>query len=175
MNTLDKKSREFTEVYSDYYPIVYCTVYSKIRNPDDTHDICQEVFIRFYEKFNEVQTPRKWLLGTLRYVILEHLRKKGGTDTDIESVYNDVSLTFVNGFRDSRIIIEEALEDMDIFGNEKNKLLFDMIALYNFTYRETARQLGITERQVRYQYSIVMRRLIEHFKTKGIADLEDIL
>ncbi|HON77212.1 MAG TPA: sigma-70 family RNA polymerase sigma factor [Spirochaetota bacterium] len=175
MNSLDKKTREFTEVYSDYYPIVYCTVYSKIGNPDDTHDICQEVFIRFYEKFSEVQTPRKWLLGTLRYVILEHLRKKGGTDTDIDMVYNDVSLSFVNGFRDTRIIIEEALEDIEIFGSEKNKLLFDMIAIYNFTYRETGRQLGMTERQVRYQYSIVMKRLIEYFKTKGVADLEDLL
>ena len=41
---------------------------------------------------------------------------------DIDNIFNDAALTFVNGFRDMRIIVEEALEDVDIFKDENEKV-----------------------------------------------------
>jgi RNA polymerase sigma factor (sigma-70 family) len=175
MTQIDKRTRIFTEVYSDYYPLVYSIVYSKVGNVDDVKDICQEVFIRLYNKFEDVENPRKWLLATLRYVVLEYYRKKDYKEFDVNEVPNASSLSFINGFRDTRILIEDALEDMKNFKNEKEKILFDLIAIYNYTYRETGEYLGLTERQVRYKYGLIVKRLVQYFKKKGIKNLEDLL
>jgi RNA polymerase sigma factor (sigma-70 family) len=171
----DRKAGRFTEIYSDYYSLVYSTVFSKVSNEDDVEDLCQEIFSRFYEKFDQVENPRKWLLGTLRYVILEHYRRKTGKEVNIEDVFDDINLTFVNGFRDSRLMIEEALENIGNYESEKDKLIFDLISIYNFTYREVGDHLGLTERQVRYKYSLTTKNLLDFFKKRGISHLEDLL
>jgi RNA polymerase sigma factor (sigma-70 family) len=175
MTLFEKRTRIFTEVYSDYYPLVYSIVYSKVGNVDDAKDICQEVFIRLYNKFEDIKNPRKWLLVTLRYVVLEYYRKKDYKEMDIENILNDTLLTFVNGFRDTRILIEDAIEDMKNFKDEKEKILFDLIAIYKYTYKETGKYLGLTERQVRYKYSLIVKRLVQYFNRKGIKNLEDLL
>ncbi|MCP4130225.1 MAG: sigma-70 family RNA polymerase sigma factor [bacterium] len=175
MKKLDTRSKDFTEAYSNYYPLVFSTINTKINDIDTVKDLSQEVFIRFYEKYDEVENHRKWLLGTLRYVVLEHYKRKGSRDLDIEDVFEDLSLTFVNGFKDTRVIIEEALEDTNNFEDEKEKILFDLIAVHNYTYKETGENLGLPERHVRYKYGLIVKRLVAYFNKRGIKSLEDIL
>jgi RNA polymerase sigma factor (sigma-70 family) len=171
----DKKTRKFTEVYSDLYPLVYSVVHMKVSNTDDVEDICQEIFFRFHEKFDEIENPRKWLLGTLKYVVYEHYRKKYRKDICMEDVFEDMNLAFVNGFRDTRIIIEEALNDMDNFGDEKERILFELISIYNYSHKQAGEALGYTRRQVRYRYETTAGRLISYLREKGIHNLEDLL
>ena len=175
MPLIDKKTRSFTEVYSNYYPLVFSSVYAKINNVDDVKDICQEVFIRYYDKFEGIESPRKWLLGTLRYVVLEFYRRKGTRDITIGELFDDIGMTYVNGFRDTRIIIQEALEDISNFENEREKILFDLIAVDNYTYKETGEILGLTEHKVRYRYGLIVNRILDYLSKKGIKGLEDLL
>jgi RNA polymerase sigma factor (sigma-70 family) len=174
MARLDRKTRGFTEAYNDYYPLVFSTVYSKTGHPDDSKDIAQEVFMRLFENFTEVENIRKWLYGTLRNVIFEHFRKKKN-DSDIDSILNDASMAYVNGFRESRMIIQQTLDDMNNFNDEKEKTLFDLISIHNFTYQETGAHLGMSERQVRYKYGVISNRIIQHLEKKGIKSLEELL
>jgi RNA polymerase sigma-70 factor, ECF subfamily len=175
ISLLEKKASDYTEIYSSYYALIYSVVLTRVNNHDETEDICQEVFIRLYEKFHEINNYRKWLYGTLRNTVLEHFRKKYHDEVSIEDVFKDISITFVNGFRDTRIIIEEALDSMDNFENDSERIIFDLIAIRNFTYNETARELGLTERQVRYRYGLITERIIKYLKGKGIKSLEELL
>lgn len=175
MLSLDKKTRDFTEVYTDYFTYVYSAVYSRLGNAHDAQDICQEVFIRFYDKYEEVENPRKWLLGAIRNVLLEFYRRKSGKEHAAGDLFDDVSLTFVNGFRDTRLLIEEAIENMDNFKTKNDKIVFDLIAMNNYTYKEAGKTLGLTVRQVRYQYSQTVNRIIHYFKEKGINSLDELL
>lgn len=165
----------YTEAHNDYYPLVFSTIYTKVENVDDARDICQEVFIKLYEKFDEVENPRKWLYGALRLAVLEYYRRKHGRDVDIDEVFNDVSMTFVNGFRDSRIVIAEALEDSEVFRDELDRSLFDHIAIYNFSYSQTGKELGLTKRQVEYKYTRLVEKITDHLKKKGITHIEELL
>lgn len=70
---------------------------------------------------------------------------------DIDDVFNDVSLTFVNGFRDVRIIIAEAMESDANFMDDMEWALFDMIAVSNMSYPEARKQLGLAVRHVEYR------------------------
>ena len=175
LKLIEERSQNFTEIYSDHYPVVHGIVYSKIGSIDDTNDIAQEVFIRFFEKFDEVENPRKWLYGTIRNVVLEFYKKRYKKDIDIDTVFDDNGLAYVNGFRDTRLMIQEAIENMDNFKDEREKTLFDLIAVHNFTYKEAGAQVGMTVRQVKYRYNLIVDRLTKYFNKKGIKSLEDLL
>jgi RNA polymerase sigma factor (sigma-70 family) len=173
-NTSLQKSM-FTEAYNRYYASIFSVIYSRTRNADDTSDLCQEVFTRFFEKFETVENHRKWLFGTMRNVLLEYYRRKYGKDVDVDEVFNDISVTFVNGFRDTRLLIEEVLACGENYEDETDMILFDLIALYGFTYHEAGTQLGISQRQARYRYGIIVKRIVDLFRKKGIHSLEELL
>lgn len=170
-----KKRDAFTEVHADYYPLVFSTVYTKVGNLDDAQDICQEVFIKLYEKFEEVENPRKWLYGALRLAVLEYFRKKRGGDVNIDEVMDGVGMTFVNGFRDSRIIIREILDDANLFADELDRAVFELVAYSNFSYSEAGRELGLSKRQVEYRYVKLAERILDELKKRGVKHIEDLL
>ena len=78
----------FSEQYDSFYPLVFSIVLSKVTNYHDTEDICQEVFLRFYRKMNEVETPRKWLLGCMRIVILDYYKERRHTELDVDALFD---------------------------------------------------------------------------------------
>jgi len=176
MTQSNERLNKFTEAYNMYYPLIFSTVYTKINDIDDVKDICQEIFIQCFNKFDEIENVRKWLYGAIRFEILNFYKKNRRENINIEDLISDISLSFVNGFRDVRIIIDEALENKDIFSDEQEKVLFDLIAIHNFSYNKTAAQLDLTERQVKYKYGLIARRFEDYLKSvKGIQSLEDLL
>ena len=170
------KNKEYTEVYNDYYPLISSIAYSKMGNFDEASDITQEVFIALYEKFEEVENIRNWLYGTLRFKIINHYKKnKMRENVNIDDIDDVDAIAFINGFKDLRIILQEILESDEIFEEEKDRILFELIATHYYTYEEAAKQLDLTPRQVRYKYGILVKRILECFKKKGINNVEDLL
>jgi len=175
---LSKKEREFRKCYSDFYPMILNALHYRVGNREDAEDICHEIFVSFYRKFDEVREPRKWLIGAMKYCISNYYRKRSGADgesVDIHDLEDDVHLAFENGFRDIRIIIHDAIEDSGNYRDEKERILFDLIALNHYTYEQAARHLGLTTRQAVYKYGQVSRRILDHLKERGISRIEDLL
>jgi len=75
MVSVDAKTNGFAELYNLYFPLIYSVIYGKLRNPDATEDVCQEIFIRFLENFEKIENHRAWLYGTMKNVICEYVRK----------------------------------------------------------------------------------------------------
>ncbi len=178
METTDVSSRkikEYSKDYADYYPIVFSTIYGKVNNRDEAEDICQEVFMIYFQKYTDIENPRAWLYGTMTNVIKKYYNRKGKTETDIADMLDDVAMSFVNGFKDLRIMIEEAMTDLRNFDNEQDKMLFELIAVHNFSYRKAAKVMGYTFEQVRYRYKQSVEKLTEYFKNRGINSLEELL
>ena len=171
----DKKTLDFTKIYNEYYGIVFSVAYHRMGNIDAAKDVCQEVFTRFFMKMDEVENARRWLLSALKLVMLEHFRKNGAGTADIDDIGDDINFSFVNGFDDARIILEETFSTMELFGDEKGKNLFDLIAIYHYTYKETGAELGMSERQVKYQYRKTLDRIVDHLRSRGIRSLEDLI
>ncbi len=173
MPLIEKQKLKFTEAYADYYQVVYGTIYSKISNPDDTDDLTQEVFMHFYSRMGEVENTRAWLFGTINNVLMNYYRrkKKFSTDEDIENYLGDVSLTFVNGFRDTRIIIDEAVGRLA----EPDRILFDLVAVQNLTYELAGQHLGFSKRQAEYRYSLIVKNIRGFLNERGITNIEELL
>lgn len=172
---MPNKRDRFTEAYYQYYPIVFNAVYVKVNDIDDTEDICQEVFIRFYNKIDEIENYKQWLYGTLKLVVFEYYRRKSSLDLNIDDVFNDVALTFVNGMRESRMLISETIDQIENQLDNEELVIFRMIAFYNYTYKETAKHTGMTLRKVEYRYSRIAAMIMDHLRKKGIKDLGELL
>ena len=168
-----KKNEKYTEVYIEYYPIVYSVIYSKIRNRDVADDVCQEVFIILFNKFEKVENYRAWLLGTLRFEVLKYFQKQKGGQVNIDEIFEDINLTYVNGFRDTRIAINEAIDEIEC--DEKDRVMLDLIAKYNFTYGKVAELSGQTRRQVEYRYNQLIAMIMDSLKKKGIDSIGELL
>ncbi len=165
----------FAEIFLDYYPVAYSAVYSKIGNAHDAEDICQEMFIRLYAKLDGVDNVRKWIFIALNLIIKEYYRKHRRNVTDIDDVFDDAALTFVNGFRDTRIIIKEVLEEEGTYADDVDRVVFELVAMSGHSYAEAAAHLGLTRRQVEYRYGQIVARVMERLKQRGVKHLEDLL
>ena len=122
--------KEFTDVYNLYYPLVFNTVYTKVSIKEDANDICQEIFLILLEKFESVEDAKRWLLGTMKNILYEYYRKrkKANIDIDIDSDFNDIAITFVNGMKETRILLEEAIDNIAL--SREESLILEYIAYY---------------------------------------------
>lgn len=175
MNILSERVKKFTGIYSDLYSVIYNGIYAKIRDEDLAGDLAQEVFTRFYEKMDEVESPRKWLFGTMRFVLLEHYKKNSVSTVDIDDIFIDENIQYVNEFRDTRIILQEAFNAPDNYRDEQERVIYELIAIKNYTHEEVARMTGLTKRQVSYRYKSVADRIVDYLKKKGVNNLEELL
>ncbi len=173
---INKKKARFTEIYSDYYSIIFGAIYSKIGKVDIANDLAQDVFIRFYEgvdDIDEIKNVRSWLFGIMKNVLREHYRKKEKRkESEIPDDNNDIAMSYVNAFRDTRYIIEQAISDIE---ESTDRKIFDLVAVQNYTYEETGELLGFSKRQVKYKYSLIVKYILGYLREKGINNLEDLL
>lgn len=170
----DKKKREtFSLVYAEHYPLIFSAVCAKIGNEHDAQDICQEIFMICYEKLGEIENHRKWLFGTMRNVLYRYYEKNAKNPLDLDAAFQDVSLTFVNGYRDIRILIEEALDKTKL--TELEHLLITYIAFNSYSYSRAGAVLGLSKRQVGYRYQAAAGKILDFLRTKGIQNIEDLL
>jgi RNA polymerase sigma factor (sigma-70 family) len=168
-----KKREEFAVHYNQYYPIVYNTIFSKTRNSHDTRDICQEIFIILYEKLEEIQNIRQWLFGTIRYAALRYYERKSNSNVDIETLFEDENLSYVNGFKDARVIISGAIEKANL--SDEDRMIFEYIAIYGFSYSNTGTIMGLSKRQIGYRYNDIVEEILRILASQGIHNIEDLL
>jgi len=170
-----ERTRRYTEDFTAHYSALFSAVHSRIGNFQEAEDICQEVFLRLYRKYDEVEDPRRWLYGAMRIVMLDYFKAKGRSDIDVDSILDDASLAYVNGFRDTRLLLQEAMEAIYTDEGEREWVLFNLIAIHGFSLVQAGRHLKISYKQVRYGYEKAMKKLLAHLNARGIRSLEDLL
>ena len=171
---VDKKRRDlYTEHFNDYYQTVFNAVYVKIGNIEDTEDICQDVFIALYNNIESVESVRKWLYGTLKNRVLKFYRDRKDKTVDINTIFDDISLSFVNGFRDTRLLLEGVIAEE--LTTEEDVKIFELVALHNYSYANAAGLLGLTKRKLEYRYIQIARRIQKNLEKQGIQSMEELL
>lgn len=170
------KRKGFRDAYVEYYPIVMNILYLKVKNYEDAEDICQEVFIRFYNNIEKIDNQRSWIFRAIDFEVLNFYRKKDNKTSFENKIYDgiDVRSDPSNAAREARIIVNEAINEMKNFESDVEKNLFDLIAIYNYTYHEAADCLGLSISQVEYRYKRVSRRILDYLRNKGIRKVGEL-
>lgn len=163
----------YTELYVNYFHTVFNAVYTKVGKRDDAEDICQEVFIALYHNIDKIENVRAWLYGTLRNLVYKYYKTKSTAPDDIDNAMNDVALSFTNGFRDARIILEQILEEMLL--DEEDRSIIELVAYHGYSYAETAKLLGLTKRKIDYRYNVLAGKITDRLRERGVKHIEDLL
>lgn len=172
----DERTALFTKNYDSYYTLIFSSILKKIGKFHVAEDLCQEIFIRYYNKIDEIENTRKWLFGTLRLVLFDYYREKDKTKNEVEYNFDDVSMGYVNGFKDTRLMLEEVMEEVHSPDDDENdRTIFELVAVNNFSYTQVSRDLNMTYRKVRYRFERVTKKILDQLKKKGINCLEDLL
>ena len=165
----------FTKAFDENYAVMFHAIHAKVGGFEEAEEICQELFLRLYERMGEVANPKAWLYGALKLVVLEHYRKKGCRDGEAELVSEGADCSFVPAQQETALLLQEALEADGTFLSDLDRTLFELVAVDGYSYAEAARGLGISYRQARYGFECVSRRIVSYLKSKGISNLEEML
>jgi len=68
----------FTAIVEEHQQAVYGYLRTRLFEPSDAEDLCQEVFLRCFqgrEKFSRAAALRPWIIGVARNVLREHVRR----------------------------------------------------------------------------------------------------
>lgn len=166
---------QFTGLYNQYYSSIFSFVVSRTGDYDASEDICQEVFSRFFSLMESVNQPRAWLYGTAKNVMGDYYREKGKSSEDIDSMISDDSLKYTNDCRDARLVIAEIMDSPDVFESGIERSLFELVAIYDYSFKEASSHLGIKYHNARYMFQQAGKRIAEELKKRGITELEDLL
>ena len=169
------RTEQFINNYDSFYSIIFNSIYSKVSNYHDAQDICQEVFIRYYNNLEVIENHRKWLFGCLRLVVFDYYKMKQRKDFDTDVIFEDIGMGYVNGFRDTRVMIKEIIDSLcDEYG-DRDASLFELVAVYNYSFVQASRQLNLNYKQARYRYNVFAERVLGKLRDKGIHNIEDLL
>jgi DNA-directed RNA polymerase specialized sigma24 family protein len=164
-----------TQLYSDVFPSVGASLYTMIGKTEDAIQLAQELFIDLFRKYDEIENHRKWLLGAMRHKLFEYYSSHRHGRSNRARSSRNLSLTYANGFRDTRIIIEDIIEQSGFFQNSREKYIFDYIAYQNFSYTHVGRIFGISQKKAGNIYSRICHRLLKELEKKGIHNIEELL
>jgi RNA polymerase sigma factor (sigma-70 family) len=173
MNKTETSIQEssFRKIYSDNYAVIMNLINKYIGNFHDSEEICQNLFITLYNKFGEIDNHGKWLRGAVRFEVLAYYRKndKTGNAVSLDNLEEEPVTVQNNNDSDLTIILREAIERIENYENDQDRVLFQLIAINKYSYAEAAAELGISRRQAEYAYSKIIQKIVAHLKSKGIS------
>lgn len=78
MPSTDRNAKQelFRRVFEDYKKLVYTVAFSFMRNRQDSNDVMQDVFFKFYEKMDSISEDgyRPWLISVTANTCKNYLR-----------------------------------------------------------------------------------------------------
>jgi RNA polymerase sigma factor (sigma-70 family) len=165
------KESLFRKIYSDNYAVIMNLINRHIGNFHDSEEICQNLFIAMFNKFEEIENHSHWLRGAVRFEVLEYYRKKdrSGNQIPIDSIMEDAIPVKNDKDSDLSIILREAIGRSENYESDQDRILFQLIAINKYSYAEAAAELGLSRRQAEYGYGKVVQKIVSHLKSKGIS------
>lgn len=173
--TVESRKSRFNGAYDMYFSAIFTAVFSRTGNYQESEDICQEIFLGLFDAMDGVRNVRAWLYGTMRNRIVDYYRAKGRSPEDITQMVEESAAAYVNGFRDTRILIEEVLDAPGTFSDERDRAVFDLVAVGGFTVAQAAEHMDITYRQARYGFEKATCGIADALRKRGISSIEELL
>jgi len=169
---------QFEAFMRDYQNMVFTTAYRLLADETEAQDIAQEVFLKAYERFEEIgpsPTAGGWLKTVARNLCLNHLTRHrarrqlfsemGAGDPDAGNPADDFAApdTMMPGIEsaEQRALLADALEELP----PAQRVPLVLHHLEDMSYEEIARSLKISLAKVRmdiHRGRLALRRVLSH-------------
>lgn len=167
----EARTREFQTFYQENLSLIYRYVYSKVGNREEAEDLTSQVFLKAVRGMNTERgslSVQKWLFQVARTTIADYWRahyrvSTSSLDALLEAGWEgppESELAAISTGPDERV--QRLLQALPEHYREVLTCRF----LLNFSIRETAAQLGLSEANV---------KVLQFRALKRAADLEELV
>ncbi|MDR2285317.1 MAG: sigma-70 family RNA polymerase sigma factor [Sphingobacterium sp.] len=159
---LKDKRAAFHVIYERYKAAML--IYAAKRVPlEIAEDLVHDVFIRIWNNRNEIEIGEKfagYLFKSLRHIIIDHMAKDANAQN-----YLDALSTFAQSYSferaDDKLRESLFLEGIQVLLQHFNPQYLEIFRLRveGYSNHEIAEKLGLSEKTVRNQYSLILKYL----------------
>jgi len=176
MEVVNQKSNTYVEDYKKYYPKIMKILILKTGHREDAEDICQEIFYTYYKNMDKVENTRLWLNGVLRYYLRSYYRSRNEMILDIDMTeLIDQKPAFASSENEVKVVISEYICHKNNFRNDKERKAFTLIMQKGYSHTAAAQRLGLTIRQISYNFHQTIRRIRYNLQYLGLYSVDDII
>lgn len=143
----------FQLVYKEVFPVLMRVAYHVTYNMDASEDICQEAFIRFYNRslsFPSLDEAKYWLIRVTKNLSINYIKRKGREQAAVEKIKKQPLPVHKTGEeevlgKESQELVRQAISRLP----EKLKAVLVLKEYSDLNYREIAAVLNISESNVK--------------------------
>ena len=165
MQRVGPNEEVFRRVYDLVYPIIFRIVYRVTGNVDVAEEICQESFIKYYERmdtFPDTDQAKYWLIRVSKNLALNVAKRANRERRAYERFYHEPRRPTKTG--EDEVIREESEREIQWALEQLPEKLRTVLVLKEYgqlNYREIASILSITEGNVKVRVFRARERLLE--------------
>ncbi len=162
----------FERVYEHVYPILIRIVYRITGREDVAEELCQEAFIKYYERidsFPDTDQAKYWLIRVSKNLALNSAKRSGRERRAYERAYHEPSRLLRSGEdemirREQEVAVQSALRQLP----EKMRTVLILKEYGQLNYREIGAVLGITEGNVKVRVFRAREHLLDLLKESDV-------
>ena len=168
----NQKDSEFQRFYAEVFPILVRVVYRITGNMDAAEEICQEAFIRYYQRMDtlpDAQQGKYWIIRVAKNLALNHEKRKGRERRAYERSYHEPKPTPESGEQmamrgEASGAVQAALDRLP----DKLRSVLVLKEYGDLSYKEIGEVLGISEGNVKVRVFRARERLMEYLKGEDV-------
>ena len=162
------RSDIFNRVYEQVYPIVYRIAYRIVGREDVAEELCQEAFIKYYERLEslpDLDQAKYWLIRVTRNLALNAAKRASRERRAYERVLNEPQRHVPSG--EETLMRREWADEVQGALEQLPDRMRNVLVLKEYgqlSYREIGAILGITEGNVKVRVFRARERLLDLLK-----------
>ncbi len=155
MEIQSNDERAFRQVYEQVFPVLMRVVYHVTNNQDLAEEICQEAFIRFFDKameFPSLDDAKYWLIRVSKNLAINQVKRKSREMNMVDKLkkyptnganHTDGSSVLME--KETKKLVQDAIDQLP----EKFRLVIVMKEYTDMDYKQIAQVLHISESNVK--------------------------
>ncbi len=168
---------QFEKHYLDYLPVMSKTAYMKIGNFEDAEDLCQDLFINYYNNIGRIKKDKSWLNCVLNNLVSDYHRVsvKSLDFSHGWEMFDSGAYPFLDSAIEARIILKDIFKNDRVFNDCLDRDVFQLYFFEDMPCGEISARVNLTRRQVYYRIEKVKTRIRYFLRQRGIGCINDIL
>lgn len=162
-------SIDFEQTYNELYPLLMRVAYRITGSTSVSEDLCQEAFIRYYERIYKIppgDQAKYWLIRVVKNLAFNHEKRKGRERNAYQKYYHEPKPEITNQGEkglmedESKRLVQEALMQLPY----KMRVVLTLKEYGNLNYKQIGEILKISEGNVKIRVFRARQKMSEILK-----------
>lgn len=172
MSTEVDKQKYFQQVYDQVFPLLVRIVYRITGSVDSAEEICQDAFIKYYERMDQIEGvdgAKYWLIRVAKNMALNVVKRKGREKLAYDKVLQQPTRPQETG--ETKVLKKEAWETVREALDQLPPNLKEVLVLKEYSdmnYKEIGKVVGISEGNVKIRVFRAREKLKQLIEAGGV-------